>query len=483
MNQQSGKKRWILVLISILLLGQPLVARGITVQVDGRTLPMDVAPVTMQGRTMVPLRSIFEALGAETQWDPDNQSIKASVEDTVVNLHIGSPYSMVNGKFVIVDVPPTIINGRTMVPARYVAESLGAKVDWLPDSQTVAITSKDNIVHLPGGAPSFSIEQPLYSTFDTTDLPFDIPENPYEEVIIHYAEDNYARITLDYPNIDIEGRVPKAYHGKKVMASMAGYFMSKHFPVDSSGHFNGSFSVYEKQDTPEFYIDGKRNPQPTLRESLTGGSEFGIMVRLPHITDPNGRNVNFKVRLSEDEQDLYFDINEKKYKENLRFLSEPTAKDLEVIGKNDPRYSQLVDIVNQVVKPGMSDYEKAYAISVWVADNIYYGLNIQGYQGGTLYDVLERRWGVCSGYDKLTVALLQTAGIPARTNMGHITRRGRTEGHQWTSFYADGRWVLVDTTWMSKNQYFGDVDTYSKGSSMNLEEFDIHIINLSETRG
>lgn len=113
----------------------------ITVKVDGNQINFDVKPVIEKGRTMVPLRGIFEALGATLQWDGSTQTIKAQKGEKEVILSIGDTEASVNGSTIILDTPPKIVNGRTLVPLRFVSEALGANVTWNEKLRCASITS------------------------------------------------------------------------------------------------------------------------------------------------------------------------------------------------------------------------------------------------------------------------------------------------------------------------------------------------------
>ena len=114
---------------------------GISVVLNGTTLVFDQPPVIENGRTLVPLRAIFEALGATVEWDPTTQTVTAKKDDITVTLVIGRDQLVKNGKSIQLDVAAKIVGGRTMVPARAVAESFGAKVDWDESTKSVIITN------------------------------------------------------------------------------------------------------------------------------------------------------------------------------------------------------------------------------------------------------------------------------------------------------------------------------------------------------
>ncbi|MDF2630994.1 MAG: hypothetical protein K0R39_4825 [Symbiobacteriaceae bacterium] len=111
------------------------------VLLDGYPLPFDVDPMIVQGRTLVPFRAIAEALGIDVVWNQANWSIQAYGPGTVVYLKIGDPVMFVNGEPVALDVPPMIVNSRTLLPLRAFSEAFGADVGWDPETYTVSITS------------------------------------------------------------------------------------------------------------------------------------------------------------------------------------------------------------------------------------------------------------------------------------------------------------------------------------------------------
>jgi hypothetical protein len=116
------------------------VSDAITVNLDGNALAFDVQPIIVNGRTLVPLRVNFEALGADVQWNEETQTVTAVKADTEVKLIIdGEAY--INGELTPLDVPARIVNDRTLVPLRFVSEAMGCQVDWIDAAQTVMINS------------------------------------------------------------------------------------------------------------------------------------------------------------------------------------------------------------------------------------------------------------------------------------------------------------------------------------------------------
>ena len=107
-------------------------------------MKLDVEPQMMNDRVMVPFRAIFEALGADIEWDADTATATASKGSTVVQITENSATALVNGAENALDAPATIVQDRFLVPIRFVSEAFGAVVHWSEDENTVVIrTIKD----------------------------------------------------------------------------------------------------------------------------------------------------------------------------------------------------------------------------------------------------------------------------------------------------------------------------------------------------
>lgn len=112
----------------------------ITIMLNGRYLQVPQAPYTANDTTMVSMRAIFEALGADVSYDAASQKITATKGDIVIELVIGEKTAKKNGESIALDAAAVTKNGNTMVPLRFVAEALQAQVDWDGATQTISIT-------------------------------------------------------------------------------------------------------------------------------------------------------------------------------------------------------------------------------------------------------------------------------------------------------------------------------------------------------
>ena len=117
----------------------PVIAPDVRVILDSEVLSFDVPIFSANQRLLVPLRSIFEAMGAEVVYDDREQTVTATKGETVVVLVIGDSSPTINGQIVTIDQPGLIVDGRTMAPLRFVAEAFGGIVVWDPIIEIAAI--------------------------------------------------------------------------------------------------------------------------------------------------------------------------------------------------------------------------------------------------------------------------------------------------------------------------------------------------------
>ena len=136
-------KFFVVPLLAVLLtLTTALAGSEITVLIDGEQIEFEVPPQIMNGRTMVPFRAIFENLGAEVDWDNDTRTAIGIKDDVVVEAQIGNTTMCVDGEEKLMDIAPVIVGGRTLVPARFVAEAFNCDVDWDNTTRTVIIVTE-----------------------------------------------------------------------------------------------------------------------------------------------------------------------------------------------------------------------------------------------------------------------------------------------------------------------------------------------------
>jgi hypothetical protein len=170
-------------------------ASKISIQVDGIELKTDVNPMIIADRTMVPVRAVTEAVGCKVDWFAEDQRIviySPAGGDSLLVMHAGDSRVTVNshngdtgavtGEVVTIDAPPVIVNNRTLVPLRFIAETMSFGVDWDGDSQTVFLYS-------------------AYYGGDANDPWSDVPETPLAGWAGVYIGDGIA-IEIEVPDLN-----------------------------------------------------------------------------------------------------------------------------------------------------------------------------------------------------------------------------------------------------------------------------------------
>jgi hypothetical protein len=132
-------KRMTAALVAMMLTASVAMAQSVSVTVNGQPATLNPTPVERAGRVFVPLRGVFERLGASVVYQ--NGLINAQGNGRSVSLHIGSTQATVNGQPQALDVAPFIIGASTYVPLRFVAQALGAQVNWDNTNRIVAIVN------------------------------------------------------------------------------------------------------------------------------------------------------------------------------------------------------------------------------------------------------------------------------------------------------------------------------------------------------
>ncbi|MCL2377094.1 MAG: peptidylprolyl isomerase [Defluviitaleaceae bacterium] len=140
----------VLVLALGIFMPAALHASEVTITIDGVQVEFeDQAPVVVDGRTLVPVRGVFEVLGFVVEWDQDTQTATLTDDNYVVAITVGEDDFVVNGNWIRpfgafgeTPVPAQLIGDRTMLPIRFVLESVGFGVAWDQDTQTISVLTE-----------------------------------------------------------------------------------------------------------------------------------------------------------------------------------------------------------------------------------------------------------------------------------------------------------------------------------------------------
>lgn len=145
-------KRYItFIMLLMLAFSGTVKAQGeIKIKVNGRTVPMDTNPYISNNHTLVPIRFVAEALSADkVLWDEEARNVFIKYGDDTINFKIDSSKALVSGEEVNLKTPARIKNNRTYVPIRFVAENMGAKVEWEESDRVITIEKSDVDIDIP----------------------------------------------------------------------------------------------------------------------------------------------------------------------------------------------------------------------------------------------------------------------------------------------------------------------------------------------
>ena len=162
----------------------------IAVKVNGKTVSFpDQPPVVQNERTLVPVRFVAEALGYGVAWNQADNSVV--IDDGKIVLYIGTNTAKIDGKTVRLDVKSTVIQNRTMVPLRVVAETLNCSVDWIAETKTVLVNAKKN-----------GREVSVYERLKQTGLYYDLKDNRGNELTRFLVKKTLVRAGANLTNTD-----------------------------------------------------------------------------------------------------------------------------------------------------------------------------------------------------------------------------------------------------------------------------------------
>ncbi len=164
-------------------------------EVNGTEVSTDIPPVIIDNRSLVPARAVFEKLGASVKWDEVQKKVTVSLKGTEIVLTINNKKASVNQKTVELDVPAKIINNRTMIPVRFVSEQLNAKVGWYPEKNLVTVDTNDNT---PAMASLKKIE--CLPKGDTEQVTLYVDNYKKSDI---FSLDEPERIVVDLPNTNL----------------------------------------------------------------------------------------------------------------------------------------------------------------------------------------------------------------------------------------------------------------------------------------
>lgn len=176
-------------------------------------------PIIQNGRTLVPIRAIIEAMGGSVTWEQDTQTAELQYNDDRIELTISSNTAYLNDTANTIDTAPVIINDRTMMPVRFIAEGFKFDVEWNEDTQTITIKKQsDELKEIAADKPQQSTDSKFlvvyYSATGSTERAanyiaeavnadvFEIePVKPYTSEDLNWNDEN-SRVSIEHDNVE-----------------------------------------------------------------------------------------------------------------------------------------------------------------------------------------------------------------------------------------------------------------------------------------
>ncbi len=263
-----------LVAASIVSLGVALAATpafAVSVTVNGQTIPLNPPPIERAGRVFVPLRGVFQQLGASVVYE--GGVINATGNGNTIGLHIGSTQATVNGNVQALDVAPFIVGASTYVPLRFVSQALGAGVNYDGTNQIVALTTggrRPPVPPQPGGdIAASSVAHVLRDEQPARDATVRSTKPTIEGKFAQPVDPNSVRVMLD--GLDVTHDTTRSF---------SGFIYAPPSPLESDRHV--------------VVVDGHlQSGQPFAdRFSFTSGTEAPqnmLFIASPHDGEPVGQ--------------------------------------------------------------------------------------------------------------------------------------------------------------------------------------------------
>lgn len=214
----------------------PCSANDIGIYINGESQQFEPAAFISKNRTMVPMRAIFEKLGAELFWDDIKKEVTAKRNGNEIKLAIGDTLAHLNASEIILDAPADIVNSRTMVPLRFVSESLGASVSWDAETRTVSIND----------VPVSYAVTSVTASADDGNKPENVIDGDYNTR--WSAQGAYCMLTLELPQL-----LPIGYVG---VAWYVGNERTSSFEIELSENGTDYHSVFKGQSALTLNMTG-----------------------------------------------------------------------------------------------------------------------------------------------------------------------------------------------------------------------------------
>lgn len=287
--------------------------KPIEIYIDQQKIESDVAPVIINNRTLVPIRVISENLGAKVEWDGTERKVLIQTTSKTIVLKIDYKKALINGKEVNLDVPPTILKNRTMVPLRFISEALGADVSWDGENRRVDIKQqRAQIINFTQGELNGDKAVIIYGEGK---LDYNIVEDTGKKLVF----DINAELATPDNRISIDNIIEKA-----IIEKIKGESPLSRVTIDFSNKVD--YEIKQSTDKQTIYVISKYSPANNKLNNVKlekDGDELTAYIKTDVPADYNYFSLSNPDRLVIEINntvlsEIDIDIPENEYVENVR---------------------------------------------------------------------------------------------------------------------------------------------------------------------
>ncbi len=477
---------FVMLFIPALSLAEEATPKPIPVFYNDEMIQFNIEPIVFEGTTLVEFRPIFEKLGLDITWNPETRTILGYKDGLSVQLQLGSFIAIVNGEEQQLLLTPKIIEGRTLVPLRFVGEAAGSYVQW---------DSVERMIHLYRVSPDMFTTMSNYTTIqgraphDIEWMRFDVYNEGVEDTFTTtyvQPENGFVHTELYLPN-GAGTYLIEVYQSTFVnKETLKHYTYNASFSVVNSGN-SGLHLTSTSTDNSHIGLYGE-----LLEKDRT------ILLLIENELTKEVKKIFFAPVDQLVEKDIYLSLGQGSYRmdiyrteehvDNVMFeelyvmasyyITNHDTRDPDLVPSEmvESEHPEIVALAQQITGGVTTDHQKSRLIHDWVAENINYDAATflsGGDRMDTALETLRGRLTDCDGYARLNVALHRAVGIKARVIVGTVIDDDSGEtwasmdlenpNHAWNEIYVDGRWMTQDPTWDAG--YIGDNDQFIRALS------------------
>jgi len=478
---------------------------SIKVLLDGKYLQFNEPPVEMNGSTLVPMRDIFEALGATLSWDDSTSTATGAKGTTKVILQLDNPTAYINDEPITLSVPGTLVNNKTMVPTRFIAESMNCVVSWDEGTKTVIIVP-DKIIEFDDE----NLEKAIKIAINSNKYKLNVSDVASLQSLI--ANDSkisnlnglqylIGLNTLSLNKNEIKDISPLSSLLKLKSLNISDNSISNITPLKSlqnlkslnigNNNIDDITSLSNHTKLESLYMNKNKISDisalksiPNLKTIIAYYTLIDDLSPLNSLEDLEVLNICetqvidisplkecSKLTTLNIYQDAILDLSPLKLLKKLNTLYYENVKNKteineELFAKSATLVNKGKNIINKIITPDMSDLEKELAIHDYIILHSKY--DTEGVANNTIsndshmpYGVLVDGLGVCDGYSNAMKALLNMVNIKSLTVYGNTFKLSSSStGHAWNLVNLYGKYYMVDLTW-DDNDYISTINTIS----------------------